>query len=122
MTNWQSGVFRDKCAAQIHSARSQINPREDSDDPMEKFFAQNSTAQLEEFVFNKSKTREEYVSLIAEMVMMLRQHGGKPRVDFEVLEKANPEELASAGVTAEGLNRVRQDAKEQNGENSDGKK
>lgn len=109
MTNWTSDVFRERCLAQIDSVRSRCNPQESSDDPVEKFLAQNTSQQLEEFVFNKSKTREDYVSLVAEMLMMLRQHGGRAVVDTEVLEGASPEDLAAAGITQNGIDSVKEE-------------
>ncbi|KAH9518643.1 hypothetical protein Btru_005865 [Bulinus truncatus] len=98
MSNWTSDVFRNRCMLQIDNVRSQTRPRSTSTDPVEKFLAQNSSKELEEFVFSKSQTREDYVSLVAEMLMMLRQHGGKPLVDREVLETATPEMLEGAGI------------------------
>ncbi|KAK6967748.1 mediator of RNA polymerase II transcription subunit 15 [Biomphalaria glabrata] len=104
MTNWTSDVFRDRCVAQIDSALSQSKPRSTSTDPVEKFLAQKSSKELEEFVFSQAKSREDYVSLIAEMLMMLRQHGGKPMVDAEVLAAAPPEVLEAAGIPSDFLN------------------
>ncbi|CAL1535169.1 unnamed protein product [Lymnaea stagnalis] len=107
MTNWTSDVFRERCVAQIDSVRLTTKPQVNSEDPVEKFLAQNSSKQLEEFVFSHSKTREDYVSLMAEMIMMLRQHGNVPMVDVDVLAGADPEILAAAGVTQNGASNIK---------------
>uniref|UniRef100_A0A0B6Z356 Mediator of RNA polymerase II transcription subunit 15 n=1 Tax=Arion vulgaris TaxID=1028688 RepID=A0A0B6Z356_9EUPU len=104
MTNWTSSIFRERCVAQIESVRREALPQANSPDPVEKFLAQKDPKQLEEFVFEKSKTREDYVSLIAEMLMMLRQHAGKPLVNSQVLENASPQDLAAAGLIHNGVN------------------
>ncbi|CAG5118229.1 unnamed protein product [Candidula unifasciata] len=110
MTNWTSKVFRDRCVAQIESVRVDSKPQENSSDPVETFLAQRSSKQLEEFVFEKSKTREDYVSLVAEMLMMLRQHAGKPLVNTELLETASPQDLAAAGFTPNGVAGQKEDS------------
>ncbi|RUS74306.1 hypothetical protein EGW08_017929 [Elysia chlorotica] len=106
MTNWTSDVFRDRCVAQIDTVRSETHPNIDSEDKVEKFLASHSSKELEEFIFSKSKTREDYVSLIAEMLMMLRQHAGKPSVNASVLEGASPEVLEAAGISRNGLDQI----------------
>ncbi|BFZ18966.1 hypothetical protein BsWGS_22005 [Bradybaena similaris] len=114
MSNWHSKVFRERCVAQIESVRSDAKPQENSADPVETFLAQRSSKQLEEFIFEKSKTREDYVSLVAEMLMMLRQHAGKPLVNTDLLEGASPQDLAAAGYTPNGVGGKRDDSSRKN--------
>ncbi|GFO32699.1 mediator of RNA polymerase ii transcription subunit 15 [Plakobranchus ocellatus] len=106
MTNWTSDVFRDRCVAQIETVRSQTHPNIESEDKVEKFLAQHSSKELEEFIFGKSKTREDYVGLMAEMIMMLRQHAGKPSVNASVLDGASSDVLEAAGITRNGLDQL----------------
>lgn len=106
MSSWTSDVFRDRCVAQIESVRSKTHPNVNSEDSVEKFLASHTSKELEEFIFGKSKTREDYVGLMAEMMMMLRQHAGKPTVDASVLEGAAPGVLEAAGISRNGLDQL----------------
>uniref|UniRef100_A0A0B6Y134 Mediator of RNA polymerase II transcription subunit 15 n=1 Tax=Arion vulgaris TaxID=1028688 RepID=A0A0B6Y134_9EUPU len=87
MSCWTSPVFRNRCAIQIELVRSEANPQVDSDDVMEKFFAQKTSQELEEFIFCQSKTKEDYISLVSEMVMMLRQHRGRAVINTQLYDE-----------------------------------
>ncbi|KAK3756183.1 hypothetical protein RRG08_064289 [Elysia crispata] len=72
------GTVTVAASAASETVRSETHPNINSEDKVEKFLASHSSKELEEFIFGKSKTREDYVGLMAEMLMMLRQHAGKP--------------------------------------------
>ncbi|XP_059169898.1 uncharacterized protein LOC131951595 [Physella acuta] len=103
MSNWQSEVFRDRCVNQIDTARIEANPQVTSHDPLEQFLAKNSSKELENFIFSQSKTREEYVSLVAEMLMALRDSAKKPVYNSSILSAASPQVLAAAGIDKDDL-------------------
>jgi len=86
MTDWRSDVFRGLCTDRIEEARvacgvaGAAGGEGGGGDPVVAFLAQRTSAQLEEFVFNKSNTREDYLNYVLEMVQMVKQHGVGPAV------------------------------------------
>jgi len=74
MTDWTSTVFRGLCADKIEGARVGLPPPPASGDPVLVFLAQKSSPDLEEFVFAKSTSREDYLAYVMEIVQMFRKH------------------------------------------------
>lgn len=104
MTNWRSRFFRDRIVAQIETARQRNSPDPLSEDTMEKFLAQNSSQNLEEFVFGKATAREHYLELVADLLIHIRQCRGKPQ-DNRDFGPSSVEEEASElqnGATPNG--------------------
>ncbi|KAK7088561.1 uncharacterized protein [Littorina saxatilis] len=89
MANWQSKFFRERIVAQIAGAKEDNDPDPHSDDTMEKFLAQNTSEQLEEFIYNKSEQREDYLSLAADLLLAMRQCKGRPGQGRENLDMPN---------------------------------
>ncbi|KAL8613168.1 hypothetical protein ACOMHN_042977 [Nucella lapillus] len=84
MGSCESSLFRDRIVAQIADAKECHYTDPDSSDPMEQFIAGKSPEQLEEFIFQNSKgSREEYLSLTAEMLLAVRQCLRKPDESME---------------------------------------
>lgn len=93
MTNWQSQAFRERILAQISGAKENSHPDPHSDDQMEQFLADNTSEQLEQFIFEKCKTREDYLSLVADLILQLRRCRGAPGQGRENLNGASPNDL-----------------------------
>jgi len=75
MSDWGSDIFRGLCVDRIEEARQQSTAPASLDDPVVVFLSEKSSQQLEEFVFKKSRTREDYLGYVMEMVQMMKQHG-----------------------------------------------
>jgi hypothetical protein len=86
LTSWTSTIFRERCTAQIEAVRSEANPQVHTDDLVEKFLAQKSSIQLEQFVFEQSKSKEDYLSLVSEVLTMLRQHHTRSPIKTQRLD------------------------------------
>lgn len=90
MTNWQSQAFRERIVAQISGAKENSHPDPHSSDQMEQFLAQNTSQQLEQFIFDKSQQREDYLSLVADLILHIRRCKGPPGQGRENLNGGSP--------------------------------
>ncbi|XP_025091375.1 mediator of RNA polymerase II transcription subunit 15-like [Pomacea canaliculata] len=100
MTNWQSKFFRDRIISQIQSVKKNCRLNPHSEDQMEQFLEQNTPEQLEEFIFKQSKTREDYLSLTADLLLHARQ--ANARADYEGYDGQDDSESPQASKQAEG--------------------
>lgn len=100
MTNWQSKFFRDRIISQIQSVKKNCRLNPHSEDKMEQFLEQNTPEQLEEFIFKQSKTREDYLSLTADLLLHARQ--ANARADYEGYDGQEDSDSPQASKQAEG--------------------
>ncbi|KAK6192718.1 hypothetical protein SNE40_004142 [Patella caerulea] len=83
--SWHTPMFVERIIAQIETAREGAELEENT----------KPCSEMEDFIFKKSGTREEYMALIARLIMYLREKSrASSNIDSYSLPAAKREELA----------------------------